>query len=96
LTRRNFQEISLTRNRNKPIIVELEFNWRYTSSQDPPKLVGIFQTSEKDLTVRKFQEISSFGVVQWFLQNRLGTCLRKNWVVKNKVNLEDIPGNALL
>lgn len=61
-------------------------------AQDPPKVIGVFQTKE-DLTTRKFQETYAFGVIPWFLQNRMNTCLRKNWVNKNSM---DLSGNALL
>lgn len=58
----------------RPIILELEFHWRYLDSHDPPKISMICQSSDKDLSVRKLNNATDdFAVIRWYLDNRLKT-----------------------
>lgn len=72
-----------------PIVIELEFPWQYTKCHDPPKVKAIYQTRESNLNQRRINSVlTDFGVIRWYLNNRLNTVLRKNWVVKNRSLLE--------
>src|SRR5690606_17691109 len=68
------------------IIIELEFEWNYLDALKPAQLTkdGIFQSKDKDLNVSKLNDmVKDFGVLKWYLSNRLGTAMRRNWIHKN-------------
>ncbi|KAL6051672.1 Poly [ADP-ribose] polymerase 6 [Balamuthia mandrillaris] len=71
-----------------PVIVELLFTWQYLNDRKmPPKVLGIFQSKDKNLNVKALSDNRDFGL-RWYLNNRLSDTLRRNWV-KYYRNLED-------
>jgi hypothetical protein len=51
---------------------------------------GCYQSKDSKLSESEIKDkFSDFGVLKWFLTNRLSTCLRKNWI-KKKESLEKV------
>jgi hypothetical protein len=47
---------------------------------------GCYQSKDSKLSESQMKDIfSEFGVLKWFLTNRLSTCLRKNWIKKKEL-----------
>lgn len=73
---------------NQKIIIEIEFNYNYLESTTEPKLskYSVYQSKEKDLSQSEIKTKNlDFGVIRWYLNNRLSTALRKFWINKNKI-----------
>lgn len=68
--------------RNRRLIVDLDFNWKYLESSKPPSLylTGIYQSSDSDLSVPTLKDkYTDFKVLKWFLSNRVVANLTKLW-----------------
>lgn len=79
---------SLCINLKERIIVELEFCYNYLESTTEPKLTkySVYQSKEKDLSQSEIKVKNiDFGVIRWYLNNRLSTALRKFWLLKGKI-----------
>lgn len=77
--------------RNRRLIVDLDFNWKYIHSSKPPSLylTGIYQSSDSDLSEPTLKDkYIDFKVLKWFLSNRVINTLTKLWTNKEITLLE--------
>jgi hypothetical protein len=83
-------------NVSKRIIAEIEFYWNYLECSQPPSF-RIIQSGDHHLSVRKLNdEVKDFGVLQWYLNNRFGTALRKNWIRRKSREEMQFVRNSIL
>eukprot|EP01102_Stenamoeba_stenopodia_P006169 TRINITY_DN1698_c0_g2_i1.p1 TRINITY_DN1698_c0_g2~~TRINITY_DN1698_c0_g2_i1.p1 ORF type:complete len:979 (-),score=356.91 TRINITY_DN1698_c0_g2_i1:1765-4701(-) len=75
--------------KKKPIILQLKFDPNYLMSAEIPSLF-LYQSSDDKLDTPTLTDYETeFGVIQWFLETRLTSVLRKNWFNKPKKYLLD-------
>eukprot|EP01080_Neovahlkampfia_damariscottae_P000059 gene59-4308_t len=72
----------------RDLIIEFEFDHLYLNSPNAPKIDSkcVFQTYN-DIQQRNIKDkhIGS-EMISWFISNRLGSALRKNWLLKDQKN----------
>jgi len=70
----------------KKVVIQLKFDWDYIYGQsDDIPTIFVFQSSDNNLSKPILEDVETeFGIVQWFIETRLTTILRKNWFEKPK------------
>eukprot|EP01080_Neovahlkampfia_damariscottae_P002161 gene2161-2026_t len=79
--------------KHRRIVVELEFDVNYLDTSIAPRIAknGIYQTSDVDLSKPEIKDKKTqFGLLIWYLDNRISTILTQTWSNKSKMNTKKI------
>eukprot|EP01064_Diplonema_japonicum_P015964 TRINITY_DN24006_c0_g1_i1.p1 TRINITY_DN24006_c0_g1~~TRINITY_DN24006_c0_g1_i1.p1 ORF type:complete len:785 (+),score=125.64 TRINITY_DN24006_c0_g1_i1:66-2357(+) len=80
-----FQLESLYLCKTKRLVVELSWAWSFFDASEVPSIKNIFLTTDKTLDQETISDKDDgFGVVKWYLQNRLEQALRLNWLTRKE------------
>eukprot|EP00659_Diplonema_papillatum_P014075 gene14075-21544_t len=84
-----FQAEAMHLCKEKRLVLDYEWPMAHLDAVDMPVLRRVYATASADLNCKEHgARDESFGVVRWYLQDRLNTAMRLNWLLRHAARLE--------